>query len=76
MVMNGPMQIVIEPAEAKDVPAIVSLHMAAFRNHFLTDLGERFLNSYYHSVLTCPEGILMVAKQVNASLIIGFVGVL
>ncbi len=72
--MNDPMEIEIEPAAAKDVPAIVSLHMAAFRNHFLTDLGERFLKSYYHLVLDCPAGILMVAKQVNASCIIGFVG--
>ena len=56
IVMSNSMEILIQPASAKDVPAIVSLHMAAFRNHFLTELGEQFLNSYYHLVLDIPQG--------------------
>ena len=72
--MGNAMEVLIQPASAKDVPAIVSLHMAAFRNHFLTELGKQFLKSYYHLVLDYPGGILMVARPVDSSDAIGFVG--
>jgi hypothetical protein len=43
--MNIALEVLIQPASAKYVLAMVSIHMAAFRNHSLTGLGEQFLKS-------------------------------
>ncbi|WP_047049153.1 GNAT family N-acetyltransferase [Vibrio mexicanus] len=69
--------IVVRQAEYRDLPDIVSIHMSAFPEFFLTSLGDFFLNQYYrlyikfnHIALVCEsEGTLcgFVVGTDNAS---------
>ncbi len=62
--------IEIKKAQEKDVPEIVSIHVKAFPNFFLTSLGEGFLQLYYKSVLNSSDGVLLIGKTENES--VGF----
>jgi len=62
--------LVIRPASLLDTAAIASVHLAAFRSFFLTQLGPAFLRTYYETVLEYPRGILLAAVQ--DGLTIGF----
>ena len=66
--------IKIRKVMSDDLPAIASIHMAAFQNHFLTDLGNCFLRHYYQLILGYPSGILLVAEDSESSNPAGFVG--
>jgi Acetyltransferases len=62
--------IEIREALKTDIERIVAVHNTAFKDFFLTSLGNRFLALYYRSVLNNPRGILLVS--VNEDGIIGF----
>ncbi|MBT8199379.1 MAG: GNAT family N-acetyltransferase [Acidimicrobiia bacterium] len=63
--------IVVEEAHERDVPSIVSLHAEAFPDSFLTSLGGLFLDWYYRSIVSSPNGICLVA--IDGGIPIGFV---
>lgn len=62
--------IEIREASTTDIERIVTVHNAAFKDFFLTSLGNRFLALYYRSVLNHPHGILLVSD--NEEGVIGF----
>jgi ribosomal protein S18 acetylase RimI-like enzyme len=65
-------ELVLRPIEARDVPAIVALHLRALPEDFITSLGERFLREvFYGSILSREEGVGVVA--VRAEKLQGFV---
>jgi ribosomal protein S18 acetylase RimI-like enzyme len=39
-----------------DIPEVTEIHIKAFRDFFLSQLGEKFLNLYYRSFLEDPTG--------------------
>lgn len=47
-------------AEDKDVPLIVQIHLAAFKNYFLSRLGYQFLCIMYSAFLRSPNCIFVV----------------
>lgn len=51
--------MIIKEIDEKDLEQVVSIHIDAFNGFFLTDLGKRFLLTYYRSVLKHPDGILL-----------------
>ena len=64
------MEITIRQAKRDDLGTIVKIHDGAFPNFFLTSLGDGFLKLYYRSVMTSPDGLLLVCQCDNE--IIGF----
>lgn len=50
---------------------LTQIHLAAFKDFFLTTLGKSFLNTYYSSSLKSPESISICAIDENNQ-IIGF----
>ena len=58
----------IEPATARDVRHVVSVHQYAFPEHFLTRLGAAFLRRYYQLILEYDHGILLVARSPQGQL--------
>lgn len=53
-----------------DIDTVVSIHKRAFRDFFLTLLGDQFLKLYYRSVLKHKKGILLGCY--NKDELIGF----
>ena len=51
------------PLRGDHVPAVVSLHMHAFPDFFLTKLGPRFLGEFYSSFADDAEGVAIVAED-------------
>jgi ribosomal protein S18 acetylase RimI-like enzyme len=41
---------------SKDIPAVTEIHLKAFNDFFLSQLGEKFLTIYYKCFLDCPTG--------------------
>ena len=64
------MSLVIKPIIKKDIDSVVRIHIAAFPDFFLTQLGCTFLQFYYKSVLKHKLGIMMGAF--NDAGLIGF----
>lgn len=62
--------ITIEKANYHDVNSIVTVHLDAFKNFFLSSLGERFLRLYYRSFIDSKKGIVLCAKEDNK--VVGF----
>jgi colanic acid biosynthesis glycosyl transferase WcaI len=60
----------LRPMNARDVSAVVDIHLAAFPSFFLTALGPRFLRLYYQSILDFRQ-IGLVAEVAGRP--IGFV---
>lgn len=50
---------------------LTQIHCAAFKDFFLTTLGEKFLNTYYHACLKSDESISICAIDKNEQ-IVGF----
>lgn len=50
----------IREANLNDLDDIVRTHLSAFKDFFLSKLGEKFLKVYYKSFLESPEGIVLV----------------
>lgn len=57
------MKIVIKPILKSDIDTVVKIHIAAFPDFFLTQLGSAFLHLYYKSVLKHELGIMMGAYR-------------
>jgi len=55
------MNIVTRPIIKSDIDTVVKIHIAAFPDFFLTQLGSTFLQFYYKSVLKHKLGIMMGA---------------
>ncbi len=64
------MNIVIKPILKSEINSAVKIHVAAFPDFFLTQLGDVFLRFYYESVLKHKQGILIGAYE--AEKLIGF----
>lgn len=60
----------VRQAVESDIDQIVNIHCSAFKNFFLTSLGEEFLKIYYKSFIACPHGIVFCASK-NGN-IVGF----
>lgn len=50
-------------ANASDVETIVSIHIDAFKDFFLTSLGPKFLTFYYTCFVKSEETITMIAEE-------------
>ena len=55
--------IIIEKARLEDVDGIVAIHKQAFKDFFLTSLGDKFLKLYYTSFIMSGEGIVYCAMK-------------
>lgn len=53
------MQTKIRPISEAEIDSVVHIHIEAFPDFFLTQLGERFLRIYYKSVMKNQDGILL-----------------
>ncbi|MFI3163939.1 MAG: GNAT family N-acetyltransferase [Bacillota bacterium] len=62
----------INNAENKIIEGIVSIHMLAFKNFFLTFLGKEFLKHMYQSYILHSESTIFVAQD-ESNQIVGFV---
>lgn len=51
----------IRPMEARDVPAVVRIHVESFTGFFLSFLGPKFLALFYEGVRTHPQGVALVS---------------
>ncbi len=60
----------IEKANHQDINGIVTVHLDAFEDFFLSSLGERFLRLYYRSFIDSKQGIVLCAKVDNE--VVGF----
>jgi glycosyltransferase involved in cell wall biosynthesis/ribosomal protein S18 acetylase RimI-like enzyme len=54
---------VVRPANAQDLPEIISIHRQAFSDFFLTRLGAQFLRKYYELVLAYRSGIILAREK-------------
>jgi ribosomal protein S18 acetylase RimI-like enzyme len=63
--------VAIIPMELRHVKAVVNIHLARFPGFFLTFLGPRFLQLFYHEILATPGQVSLVA--VDGDRVIGFV---
>jgi ribosomal protein S18 acetylase RimI-like enzyme len=61
----------VRRADLPDIEEIVSVHLEAFPDFFLAQLGPRFLARYYASILSYDTGIVLVG--VRDRKIVGFV---
>lgn len=61
---------IIRKARIDDINAIVLIHKAAFKDFFLTSLGERFLRLYYTSFIVSGHGVVFCADK--NGIIVGF----
>ena len=53
----------VKQATINDVEGIVRIHQEAFKDFFLTNLGERFLRLYYSSFIKSGRGVVYVAEK-------------
>lgn len=51
--------MVVREVTNKDIDQVVKIHLLAFENFFLSELGERFLCSYYRSFANSERGIVL-----------------
>lgn len=60
----------IRKATYSDIDGIVNIHCNAFKDFFLTSLGNKFLKFYYKSFIENPNGIIFCASENDT--ILGF----
>lgn len=63
----------IRPLAAKDLKAVVRVHLESFPDFFLSFLGGRFLREFYAAFLDDPTGMAFVAESAPAGEILGVV---
>lgn len=63
-------KVVVRSASDKDLAEVVQIHLIAFPSFFLTQLGPRFLNVYYSTVLEYSESVFLLALADNC--VLGF----
>jgi len=49
----------IKTIPKNDLPQVIEVHKDSFKGFFLTELGDRFLASYYNSVRKDEKGVLL-----------------
>lgn len=64
------METSIRKATVQDIDEIVKIHQDAFKDFFLTSLGEGFLKLYYSTFVNCDDGVVYCAVKENT--IVGF----
>ena len=64
------MEASIGKATLSDIDGIVKIHQEAFKDFFLTSLGEDFLKLYYSTFLNSKEGVVYCAKKRDT--VVGF----
>ena len=62
--------IIIRQAAQNDVDDIVLIHQLAFKDYFLTSLGEKFLKLYYSAFIKTGRGIVYCATKNDV--VVGF----
>lgn len=64
----------IRTATANDINRVVEIHMSAFKGFFMTELGNKFIEKYYETVLNYPKNIFLVAecKKDIVGFVVGF----
>ena len=55
--------VLIKKAQLSDVDGIVTIHQQAFKDFFLTSLGENFLKLYYSTFIKSGEGVVYCATK-------------
>lgn len=60
----------VSKATINDIDGIVKIHQEAFKDFFLTSLGEDFLKLYYSTFIKCEDGVVYCAKKND--IIVGF----
>lgn len=63
-------KVIIRKATPKDVGDIVAIHQQAFKDFFLTSLGEKFLKLYYSAFIESSDGVVYCALNNND--VVGF----
>lgn len=63
--------MIYRTAKISESTILTQIHLAAFKDFFLTTLGEKFLNTYYNACLKSPESISICAAD-EKNQIIGF----
>jgi len=63
--------MIIRTANTKDSTTLAEIHIQAFRDFFLTELGLSFLKTYYRSVV-CNEVSIALCAVENDGEIVGF----
>lgn len=63
-------KFIVRKADLNDLDAIVFIHKNAFKDFFLTSLGERFLKLYYTSFIKSDNGVVYCAAKDNS--VVGF----
>lgn len=61
---------IIQEAIVEDVDSIVDIHLQAFKNFFLSSLGEDFLKFYYSCFIKNKDAVVLIAKDNDR--IVGF----
>lgn len=57
------METSVSKATLNDIDGIVKIHQEAFRDFFLTSLGEDFLKLYYSTFVNSKNGVVYCAKK-------------
>lgn len=63
--------MIFRKPKISEVEILTQIHIAAFKDFFLTELGSGFLNTYYSTVLKSTESISICAIDENDK-IVGF----
>ncbi len=64
------MKASVSKATLNDISGIVNIHQEAFKDFFLTSLGEEFLRLYYTSFVNSNDGVVYCAKKNDT--VVGF----
>ena len=51
----------IRPMRTADIQEVVRIHLDSFQGFFLTFLGAKFLRLLYDSIVSAPEGVVLIA---------------
>jgi len=72
MAQNDQIVVHVVRLNAQDAAAVASLHRSAISTGFLAALGERFTNSMYRAILSCPVAFGLGVKD-EAGRLHGFI---
>lgn len=64
------MEVSVSKATITEIDGIVKIHQEAFKDFFLTSLGEEFLKLYYSTFVNSKNGVVYCAKKGDA--VVGF----
>lgn len=61
----------VRPMEKHDVPVVVTTHLSAMPDFFLSSLGTGFLRTYYAALIDDPTAVAVVAAEADG-VVVGF----